>query len=238
MKLTAIGLFVLAIISAISPVVSAAFYDDFEDGVLMDNWTWNWGGSIVADSIRPNNQVLRSDVGGQGINSIFGNTVPWSGFDCQTELLVRVGYKHGGYFHIRPENEPYVINTHFQYEGGGDNPGDNPNLGVEVAWNFDGEIGRPSFNAQIYETQWVKFHLWHSTETNLINFELTKLTGELLGALTISPVENFSNQPDINHIGIYTGSENYFDNVSLTPEPSTIIVLTLGSFFLLKRNRQ
>ena len=65
MKLTAIGLFVLAIISAISTVVSAAFYDDFEDGVLMDNWTWNWGGSIVADSIRPNNQVLRSDVGGQ-----------------------------------------------------------------------------------------------------------------------------------------------------------------------------
>ena len=201
------------------------FVDDFEDGDFLNpTWTNVNGNSIVSDPTRPNNHVLQFN-NDPFYTTLSGNdTVPWYGFDFRAEHFIDIDVSSGGYFHIRSDD--YVVNMPFSHNGYGSN------FGVSY------DDGIPKLIFLIYNSMWVEFHLWHDVETNVLNFELTEVDGELLGQWSVESVD-ITTKSNINMMGFWKKNNNvhYFDAFALTPEPTTIALFVVGGLFL-RRNRK
>lgn len=210
MKKIAYASLMLVLVAANIGMAAPVFSDNFESGSL-SQWTGVNGGPhsgvIVADPLNASNNVLHFI--GKGLDGdLFSPAIPV------------------------PAGQPITLS--FDYLGTNANSGgavvytkglvaDVTNWGEEpdpISWNNVWLADSDSFNG-IRPAPYVLAtdNQWHSY------------------SITFTPV--WSNPRIMLQDYIYSGTNTsaYFDNVSVTPEPVSLVLLGTGSLFLLRRRR-
>ena len=244
MKRLTIGLFVLIIAFAMSTDVLGAVSEDFEDGDYTNDpawWLYNDRGddSITADPIRTDNLVWMAYGGGRSHHMLRTDVsgIQWSQLDVSFEYKASAsGNFHAAWFGTidqglstiglwyDPVEHDSDVRLYILQEYG-------------AAADFTYEY-IPVTN--IPRDQWLTLHTWYDSVAELIRLEVrNQLTGVLIEQVSSQPALEVSQlgELDFFDIGIEEVEWQYIDNINLTPEPSTIILLVLGGFLFLKRNR-
>jgi len=231
----------MAVISG--SIVRADLIDNFEDGDATQNPAWQQltavgPYSVVADPLRSGNQVLQA----HGANSghLFLTTpasIDWQGFSLSFEYMTGDN-NYGPWFMVG--DETYTLGTRFTR--GTSNPTFNGRWYIADNAELSPEWLTRDPNAPNYilpASEWLRIQIVHDPNDGLIHGSIIRISdGALLQERTYSPITSvpLSSITSVT-IGIEETPWQYVDNIYLTPEPSTALLLGMASLFPLRRRR-
>ena len=229
---------VLVGILLIPSTLNAEFFDDFEDGDYTNNPTWtvtnNVGeATVVADPLRQNNMVLRSygTAGSQQVvETELENSIPGLGFNMSVEFLSSTDWYHP-YFRIVSDSYSLKLELLRAYAS------------QDIRFRVS-ETGAsthdafPNFSSPI--DNWWRLNLWHDVDTGYVNAEIRLADNNfLLAEQSFLPTSQMATASDINSVWIEVGEPDwqYVDNLTITPEPCSLLLIGLGGLVVLKRRK-
>ena len=230
---------VLVVMTGIS---FGAVFEDFEDGDITNNPTWiitnsTGGSAIVDDPIRSNNLVMSAYGSAHAqrvLETELDDTIPWAGFDLSVEFLSSSVYFHP-FFKIYSPN--YELGLEIYRNDSGSSTQD-VLLRVSESGASTHDVFGDSYSPI---DEWWRLNLWHDTNTGFVNAEIRLANDNtLLLEQSFLPLPIMATTSDISAVRIEVEQYDlqYIDNLALTPEPTTMVLLALGSILLRKRKQK
>ena len=234
---------VVAVLIVIGQSMGAVLFEDnFDDGTYTDNWvTYNGNSFDAATGVF----VIDSGFGLDDARAVVKGSLWDSGW---TEYTVDVDFRMGqtaiGYtphfamlFNVQAITEGYDLGHYYQFHSWPDRGGlrrmegltTRTNTGL-AGFHYD-ELGRPDLTIDT----------WYHARLVVNDSTITGYVGDLDGTYLDTPVFTFdasSILPEYDYAGpiglkAIGGATNWYDNVTVTPEPSTIVIFGIGAFGLL-----
>jgi len=248
-KLCAVVSFVAAMAVTVGPALAIGVSDGFEDGDWTANPAWVRGdagygidGGIVADPVRPANLAWKAQATDAWIalRTKDFSPIAWSGFIASVEFCTSTSTQYGASLGVvdvygsTPENpreksfELYVYDDWARYPQ------------PELILLEDDQMYHTPFDRDLMPAnEWVRLQLWHDVSAGLIRGEMRKMSdNSLIVGSSFTPISVGGSKPLAEFkIGVKKPSWQYMDNAMLTPEPTSLVVLTLGSLALMRRRR-
>ena len=228
----------------------AVLFDDFQDGDTTNNPTWNvmvdqGEGMVASDPVRSGNLAWKA-YGTEAGHRVLGTNVsgiPWYSFDISLEYKASTSANYHGSWELQSDGASKGFDFGLWYDTQ-KSPAYQNYAAFYIEeygfnWQTEGDyILIPIGN--IPRDEWLNLHSWYDIDSGLIISEVRILeTNALLGQVSMEPVLNMfqAGQIDLLSIGIEETNWQYMDNITLTPEPTTLSLLAIGAFALLRRKR-
>ncbi|MHC4335776.1 MAG: PEP-CTERM sorting domain-containing protein [Planctomycetota bacterium] len=212
-------------------IASAVLVEDFEDGDYTENPTWivtsDMGQDVIeADPIRADNLALKIrgiEWAGRSITASLSEGIPAEDYDASFEMLATAWWHFSAYVE-------FGSGVGFGLSYNAVNNTNNVMLKIgdgSLVWAKSVSRTNVSIN------EWWTIHSWYDSDTNLLMVEWRTVEDDVLIAeSSMSPRRALGGTVDTVSLRVGYEDWQYVDNISVTPEPGTLLLLGVGGLFV------